>query len=227
MKIHELRDCLRQLDPDVVFLQEVQGLHMGHARNHANWPSEPQHEFLADKRLAAAYGSNAAYDHGHHGNAVLSRFDILSAANHDVTEHHLERRGLLHCVIKMPQHAQSVHCICVHLSLTKQQRQRQFSTLIKFIKQRIPANAPIIIAGDFNDWNNHANTLLAQQLGLTEAFTSLTGNPARSFPSKLPVLRLDRIYVRGFAVAGGEVHCGKPWSSISDHAALTAELHLS
>ena len=38
------------------------------------------------------------------------------------------------------------------------------------------------------------------------------------------VLRLDRIYVRGFAVDKAEVHYGQPWSRISDHAALTAQL---
>jgi len=38
------------------------------------------------------------------------------------------------------------------------------------------------------------------------------------------VLRLDRIYVRGFAVQHTEVHHGLPWSRISDHAALSARL---
>jgi endonuclease/exonuclease/phosphatase family metal-dependent hydrolase len=38
------------------------------------------------------------------------------------------------------------------------------------------------------------------------------------------VLRLDRIYVRGFAIDKAEVHYGPPWSRISDHAALTAHL---
>jgi len=40
----------------------------------------------------------------------------------------------------------------------------------------------------------------------------------------LPVLRLDRIYVRGFTVDKAEVHFGTPWSRISDHAPLTAQL---
>jgi endonuclease/exonuclease/phosphatase family metal-dependent hydrolase len=40
----------------------------------------------------------------------------------------------------------------------------------------------------------------------------------------LPVLRLDRIYVRGFSVKRAEVHFGAPWSKISDHAALSAHL---
>ena len=50
------------------------------------------------------------------------------------------------------------------------------------------------------------------------------GRPPKSFPSSLPVLRLDRIYVRGFAVESAQVHFGLPWSRISDHAALSAQL---
>ena len=49
MMVHELRERLRELNPDIVFLQEVQGLHLGHAVNHDNWPTDPQHEFLAEE----------------------------------------------------------------------------------------------------------------------------------------------------------------------------------
>jgi endonuclease/exonuclease/phosphatase family metal-dependent hydrolase len=38
------------------------------------------------------------------------------------------------------------------------------------------------------------------------------------------MFRLDRVYVRGFEVKNTEVHYGQPWSSISDHAALSAHL---
>ncbi len=38
------------------------------------------------------------------------------------------------------------------------------------------------------------------------------------------MLRLDRIYLRGFSVTRTDVHWGLPWSRISDHAALTTEL---
>ena len=36
--------------------------------------------------------------------------------------------------------------------------------------------------------------------------------------------RLDRIYVRGFRITKAQVHRGKPWSLLSDHLALSAEL---
>jgi endonuclease/exonuclease/phosphatase family metal-dependent hydrolase len=50
------------------------------------------------------------------------------------------------------------------------------------------------------------------------------GQPARSFPARLPLLRLDRIYVRGFSVQQCHVHVGGAWQRLSDHAALSARL---
>lgn len=223
--VHELRDRLRTLNSDLVFLQEVQGLHLSHQQRHPDWPALPQHEFLAEERWQqTAYGGNANYHHGHHGNAILSRHQILSQANQDVSDHRFERRGLLHCEIKLPEFGSPVHCVCVHLGLTGGSRRRQMETLARRMEELVPTDAPLIIAGDFNDWRNRADRLLADRLGLEEAFGHGRGRPARSFPSSLPFFRLDRIYVRGFRVRRAEVHHGAPWAKISDHAALTAEL---
>jgi endonuclease/exonuclease/phosphatase family metal-dependent hydrolase len=225
MVVHELRERLRNLEVDLVFLQEVQGLHLGHATRHTDWPAPPQYEFLAeDVWNQTAYGGNAIYDHGHHGNAILSRYPIVSSANQDVSDHRFERRGLLHCEVQLPQLDTPVHCVCAHLGLMAGSRRRQMAALAGRMEQLAPGDAPLIIAGDFNDWRNHADDLLARRLGLREAFDNGRGRPARSFPSTVPVLRLDRIYVRGFRVLAARVHCGLPWSRISDHAALTADL---
>lgn len=224
MMVHELRERLHLLDPDIVFLQEVQGQHRRHALRHPDWPAHAQHEFLAEGRWQAAYAHNAVYDHGHHGNAVLSRFPIVSAANHDVSLYRLERRGLLHCELSLG--GTTVHCICVHLSLTDYQRRRQLELLAAHVERDIPRDAPLIIAGDFNDWRVRASDWLAERLNLHEAFTEFSETPARSYPSTRPILQLDRIYLRGFRVRDAAVHCGVPWSTISDHAALSAQLEL-
>ncbi len=224
MMVHELRERLRHLDSDIVFLQEVQGLHLQHASNHDDWPEQPQHEFLAeDVWHATAYGKNVAYDHGHHGNAILSRLPIVGSHNQDVTHLQFERRGLLHCRITLPDGAE-VHCVCVHLSLFGRSRVRQMTALASYLDSIAPDGTPLIIAGDFNDWRNRADDVLAQRLGLTEVFCGAAGRPVRSFPSGLPLFRLDRIYVRGFGIERAEVHFGAPWSKISDHAALSAQL---
>lgn len=227
MVIHELRERLRQLEVDIVFLQEVQGMHFGHARRHQDWPSEPQHQFLArDIWPSTAYGGNAVYGHGHHGNAILSRYPILSSHNQDVSDHRFERRGLLHCEVAIAPDSPPVHCVCVHLGLTAATRRRQMAALARRMEAVTDPQAPLILAGDFNDWRNHAEDDLARRLEVREVFSGDRGRPARSYPSKLPVLRLDRIYVRGLEVERVRVHHGLPWSRISDHAVLTADLSL-
>ncbi|MFA7292727.1 MAG: endonuclease/exonuclease/phosphatase family protein [Rhodocyclaceae bacterium] len=224
MMVHELRERLRHLDSDIVFLQEVQGLHLHHASNHEDWPDAPQHTFLAeDVWQSTAYGQNVIYDHGHHGNAILSRFPILGSHNQDVTHLRFERRGLLHCQIAAPG-GEPVHCVCVHLSLFGRSRVRQMTALAGYLEDIAPHDTPLLIAGDFNDWRNRADNVLSERLNLTEVFCGASGRPARSFPAGLPLFRLDRIYARGFSVEKAEVHFGAPWSKISDHAALSAHL---
>jgi endonuclease/exonuclease/phosphatase family metal-dependent hydrolase len=225
MMIHELRKRLHGLDPDIVFLQEVQGLHEGHAERHHDWPEAGQHDFLAEGVWPdTAYGGNAIYDHGHHGNAILSRFPILSSHNQDISELKFERRGMLHTEVAVPGWKVPLHCVCVHLGLTAAARRRQMEALAERMEKVSPGDTPLIIAGDFNDWHNRAGNLIADRLGMVEVFGGLDGQPARSFPATLPVFRLDRIYVRGFTIERSEVHFGRPWSKISDHAALSAHI---
>jgi endonuclease/exonuclease/phosphatase family metal-dependent hydrolase len=225
LTVHALRDRLRALAPDILFLQEVQNLHYGHARRHADWPAQSQSEFLADSVWSDhAYGCNATYDLGHHGNAILSRFPIVSSENEDVSSHRFERRGLLHCEIAVPGLPQHLHCVCVHFALFEGGRRRQLEALAARVARLVPADAPLIVAGDFNDWRDTASPLLGRNLGLSEVFHNVHGEPALSFPSNLPMLALDRIYVRGFAVRNARTMKGRDWSRISDHMALSAML---
>ena len=224
MVIHDLREGLRALDPDLVFLQEVQGLNRRHALRFAGCPPLPQHEFLAGEEWRHVYARNAVYAHGHHGNAILSRFPFVSSENEDVSDHRFERRGLLHCVVSVPGWPRNLHCVCVHLSLHERGRSRQLEAISGRLEELASRELPIIVAGDFNDWRHRASAILERRLGMTEVSVAHHGRAARTFPSMLPFLRLDRIYVRGFGIAASQVHRGKPWSMLSDHLAVSAEL---
>ena len=224
MVIHELREGLQLLDPDLVFLQEVQGLNRRFALRFAGAPPEAQHAFLAGDTWQHVYGCNAVYDHGHHGNAILSRYGFLSYENQDVSDHGFERRGLLHSVVAVPGWRRNLHCVCVHLSLHERGRSRQLEAISGRLEELASRNLPIIVAGDFNDWRHRASSILERRLGMTEVSLARFGSAARTFPAMMPVLRLDRIYVRGFKVVASQVHKGKPWSMLSDHLAVSAEL---
>jgi endonuclease/exonuclease/phosphatase family metal-dependent hydrolase len=222
--IHELREGLRTLEPDLVFLQEVQGLNERHALRFAAWPTAPQHEFLASDRWQHAYGLNRAHQYGHYGNALLTRFPIVSSENADVSDHRFEKRGMLHAVVKVPGWKRNLHCVCVHLSLHERGRRRQLDAIAGRLAQYVESRMPIIVAGDFNDWRERATRILEESLGMTEVSAAAGTGHLRTFPSLLPLLRLDRIYVRGLKVERAEVHTGAPWSLLSDHLALSAEL---
>jgi endonuclease/exonuclease/phosphatase family metal-dependent hydrolase len=223
--LHALRDAVRKVGADVVFLQEVQGTHDKHAKRFPTWPQTPQYEFLADEIWPEfAYGQNAVYPGGDHGNALLSRYPITHWKNHDVSISGPERRGLLHCSLQVPGCALPVHAICVHLGLREAHRRRQLALLCDLILREVPVDAPVIVAGDFNDWRRSAHRILSAGAGLTEIFVKAHGRSARTFPVGLPILQLDRIYVRNVGTHSPIPLPRLPWSRLSDHAPLAAEI---
>ncbi|TAG80289.1 MAG: EEP domain-containing protein [Burkholderiales bacterium] len=222
--VHDLREQLRTMQADIVFLQEVVGNNDRHSRRHADWPKTPQHEFLADQHWpVSAYGKNAIYEHGHHGNAILSAFPILRCEQVNISTNRIEQRGLLHAEIALPDVDEPLHCVCIHLGLFGRSRLKQIDLVKERIAAMVPRSAPLIVAGDFNDWRRRAGDPL-HEIELREVFETLGGNPARSFPARLPILHLDRIYVRGLEVNDARVHRGGDWAKLSDHAALEALL---
>ncbi len=259
--IHELRDRLHDLDADLVLLQEVQGRNERYASRFAQWPDEPQEIFLsrAPQRrhvFETAYGNNANYLHGHHGNALLSRFPIIHRENRDISDHVLEKRGILHCVVEFNN--TPVHCFVVHFGLFSRSRERQVDALISWVRHVVPDAAPLLIGGDFNDWRNRLSDRLCASLGLVEAFDTYRPGAqrmraaatyvrdrlttagvefepeiwpmprrvksARTFPSLVPWLRMDRIYLRGFEVSMATVMRGPGWARLSDHSPLVVDL---
>lgn len=230
----ELREAVRAVSADIVFLQEVLGEHALHAARVPNWPPTTHYEYLADTLWQDfAYGRNAVYPAGHHGNALLSKFAIVEHHNHDVSieggeADEVEKRGLLHCVLQLPPAqpggpSRPLHAICVHLGLREGHRARQLQALCDLVCG-LPSDALVVVAGDFNDWQQRAHASLARCAGLKEVFVQAYGGAARTFPARWPVLRLDRIYVRGARVQRPVVLPRQPWSHLSDHAPLLAEI---
>jgi endonuclease/exonuclease/phosphatase family metal-dependent hydrolase len=219
------RELLRKIHADIIFLQEVQDVHIKHIKRFNAWSKSGQLEYLADTIwLDYAYGKNSVYPAGHHGNALLSKFPISKTFNQDISAHESEQRGMLHCEINIPQWDTPLHAVCVHLGLLAPWRRKQLVVIANYIERHIPLDAPLIIAGDFNDWSTRSGRVFAHRLKLHEVFEQHHGKPARSFPAWLPMLRMDRIYVRGFHIKHVEVHSGAHFLNLSDHAILTASL---
>jgi len=221
----QLREAIRTVGADIVFLQEVLGSHSRHARRWRAWPDAPHYEFLADSLWPQfAYGRNAVYPDGHHGNALLSKLPIVRHQNHDVSVAGHESRGLLHCELELPGHPQTLHAICVHLGLREAHRRRQLDLLCEELAERVPSAAPVVVAGDFNDWRAPAIGACA-----AAAWWSLRAQARAAgtqLSGALAAAALDRLYVRGLAVHEVAVHGAAPWSRLSDHLPLSAHLSL-
>jgi endonuclease/exonuclease/phosphatase family metal-dependent hydrolase len=225
--LHQIREMLNHIDADIIFLQEIHGKHEKHAVTIANWPRESQFEFLAKELWPHyAYGKNAIYRGGHHGNAILSKFPFSFWENIDVSIQRRASRSLLHGTIQLPQINSALHVICVHLGLLKFEREKQLNTLCERVRAYIPAHEPLIIAGDFNDWRIHTEMQLNTSLGLQEVFKTLRGDYAKSFPAWQPTLAIDRIYFRGIKPELCKRFNQPPWRNLSDHLPLYAEFTL-
>ncbi|WP_035342698.1 endonuclease/exonuclease/phosphatase family protein [Dickeya sp. DW 0440] len=222
----ELREAVRAVRADIICLQEVPGRHATHPLQVENWPDTSHYEFLAHTLWNdEAYGRNVIYPQGEHGNAVLSRFPIFSYHHLDTENATDDQRGLLHCIVKVPNRELYLHVVCVHLGLGTSHRQQQLRLLCDFI-DTLPPQAPLVVAGDFNDWQGKAGAILHQRAGLTEVFSAHFGKPARTFPARFPVLCLDRIYVRNASPLIPTLLPHEPWLHLSDHAPLAVEMQL-
>ena len=226
--LHDIRNSLRHIDADVVFLQEIHGERNITKNRFDDWPNNNQFEFLADEVWPHhAYGKNAIYKSGNHGNAILSKYPFVEWENIDVSIMKSASRSLLHGTIQMPNTEKKIHIICIHLGLFERERERQLSTLSQRINSHVPSDEPLIIAGDFNDWRGRAERHLHDDLGVKEVFKDAHGSHARTFPAWFPMLSMDRIYYRGLDVVNCSNLHGLPWQRLSDHTPLFAEFRLA
>lgn len=224
--LEQIRLAMRETDADVLFLQEVLGDHQDKKCRIPDWKTAIQFEYLADTVWPHfAYGKNAVYPEGHHGNAILSKFPIIDWQNHVISTNRFEHRGLLKTKVLIPQLEKELLLCCTHLDLTQKGRDLQTEMLVKHMAPE--KDIPWVMVGDFNDWNKKLSPRIEQQLGAKEVFKSLHGTYPRTFPSFAPLLSLDRIFVNNLtpitAIALKESH----WKNLSDHLPLYVEIDLA
>lgn len=219
LEIHNLGHAVEQLDADVVCLQEVRKLHRREQLYFNRWPELPQAEYLCPEGYYAVYQTNARTKHGEHGNALLSRWPVVSHGHEDMSDHRFEQRGLLHVQLQVKR--RTVHVIVLHLGLIAGSRVRQLERLADFIDREIPRTAPLLVAGDFNDWGGKLRPVMNGH-----GFKDFVGERALTYPSRLPLTQLDYVYARGLKPVSLEIPRGRIWWRMSDHLPLIAEFKL-
>ncbi len=230
LEIHNMQAAVAGLNADLICLQEVRRINHKEAARFTHWPELPQADFLAPSGYEAVYRTNAFTKDGEHGNALLSRYPVSNHTHEDMSDHRFEQRGLLHTTVAVA--GKDVHVIVVHLGLIAASRQRQLAQLSQYIARDIPASDAVIVAGDFNSpiapvrW---AQTALAAQ-GETKSAArkpllhALSGHP--TFPSRLPLLQLDHVFVRHAKILSSQVPKGDEWARMSDHLPLIVEVQI-
>lgn len=213
---------LEESQADIICLQEVWA-ELGRRK--------PDFERLAEAVWAhRAYGRNAVVDKGHQGNVILSRFPILRWTNIDLSVRGFEPRGGLHAKIAHPS-GTILSVLCQHFGLAPHERDKQAGRLIEELTRpdqdpSYRAGEALIMGGDFNDWNGRLDAVFLKRLGVREAYRATEGGSARTFPSVLPILPLDRLYYRGCEALSSRVHHHLRWKGLSDHLPLEAEFLL-
>jgi len=198
---------LRELDADVVALQELQ------------WQPAAALDLLADfaRELSCAgiAGPTLLEHSGHYGNAVLTRLPVRTVRRVDLSVAGREARGALDLMLDAPRGALRV--IATHLGLAPAERRRQVRDILALLAPVRPE--PVVLMGDLNEWFLWGRTLrwLRAHFGRVPALAT--------FPARHPIFALDRIWVepRGLR-ADLAVHSTPLARRASDHLPLRMTL---
>jgi endonuclease/exonuclease/phosphatase family metal-dependent hydrolase len=202
-----IAQVLREVDADVLLLQEV-GCRRGDgpARDHA-------HELGAALGMEVAVGRTM----GAYGNAVLVRGGIAATDRHDLSVAGREPRCALRVDAELAG-GRRVRAVGTHFGLSRGERARQGERLLALTA----GGDRVVIGGDFNDFaRGPANRALAGRY--TDAAVAARDG-ARTFPSRLPIVRLDRVYSGGgLNVERYRVHRSPLARLASDHLPVVVE----
>jgi endonuclease/exonuclease/phosphatase family metal-dependent hydrolase len=205
------------LDADVVLLQEV-GDHV------KRQPTVNQAHDLAEAcAMTYAVGYTMPTGPWGYGNVVLTRRPIAGVHRFDLSVARREPRGCLRVDVRVGDGLVSV--IALHLGLRFRERRVQIATLLG---ERGALDGldggPVVVGGDFNDFPPGACRAL-QRCFVDAGLAARDRRP--TFPSRLPIIRLDRIYARGpLSLSGYEVIRSREARQASDHLPVVAEYHL-
>jgi endonuclease/exonuclease/phosphatase family metal-dependent hydrolase len=208
--VERVAHVLRELRPDLVALQEV--------LSSERVPSPGQLERLADAaRLEPVAGATLVEADARYGNGLLLRAPPREIERHDLSVPGAEPRGALEIV--MDTDAGPARVISTHLGLRVRERRRQIADLEAILERR--PEPVLALLGDVNEWRRRPF-----RDPLAPLSRRLRPVPvARTFPSRRPVVALDRIWVgpRTDLIASG-AHRSPLARVASDHLPLLAEV---
>jgi endonuclease/exonuclease/phosphatase family metal-dependent hydrolase len=203
-----IAEVLRELDADIIALQEVESRATGF----------DMLGYLAKETgFEAIAGPTLLRNGADYGNGLLTRFKVLSVQRLNLCVERCEPRGALD--VELDCGGTPMRVLATHLGLRPAERREQIQRLLRALESDRPL--PTILMGDINEW-----FLWGRPLRWMHRHFEETPSPP-TFPARLPVFALDRVWVKPRALLR-EMHVhSSPLAKIaSDHLPLVAELDL-
>ena len=181
-------------------------------------------ELAALTKMSVVFSNNYSFQGGDYGNAILTRFPVVSADNlhyRKVTE--TEQRGLLKVVLEVE--GRRLVFFNTHLDHRSPDEARWSNVGEIEGVMRGLETMPVILCGDFN---TQPESRICERLRKTfsDSWTLVEKTPGFTIPAEKPTRRIDYIWMRkdcGISVKRAWV----PDSSASDHRPVLAEMDLT
>lgn len=201
-------DVLREIDADVIALQEVEARDGG----------DDMLAWLATEMgFNAIAGTTLLRHDGHYGNGLLTRCGIRKQTLCDLSWRGREPRGAIAADLDFG--GKALHLVATHLGLRPAERREQVLHLLQLFRER--ASDKAVLVGDLNEW-----FLWGRPLRRLHRYFKATPSPA-TFPSRLPVFALDRVWTHPRSMLRGLAVHSTPLSRVaSDHLPLVATLEI-
>ncbi len=204
---------LREINADIVALQEV--------TSHSEIADDVLGYLAAEVEMEPIGGFTLSAAGAHYGNALLSRLPVSKVNRINISVTAKEPRGVIEAIVG--RHPHTMVMWATHLGLGIRERHQQVKKLLKIIHA---ADADVgILLGDFNEWLTWSRPLRA----LHRWFVTPQATPQvpATFPSRRPLLRLDRIWIRpSERLIALRAHSTDLSRIASDHLPLVAEIIL-
>ena len=196
-----------ELDADVVALQEVESRRLGFNTL----------EMLArETGYDAIHGPTVSGPQGDYGNGLLTRHAACVVRRIDLGVGRREPRGAID--VDLSCAGLPLRVLAVHLGLMPHERREQVQRLLRALEDG-PEDQPTVLLGDINEW-----LLWGRPLRWLHAHFGETRVPP-SFPSWLPFLALDRIWVKPASLPlSVRVHRSRLARQASDHLPICAQI---
>jgi endonuclease/exonuclease/phosphatase family metal-dependent hydrolase len=201
---------IRELDADVVALQEVEAQHRPGALD--------QWVFLArELGYFCTPGISLRTHRRNYGNALLSRMPVAAVRLHDLSVDRREPRGAIDVDLRLAN-ARPLRIIGTHLGLRGAERRQQIARLRAVLGGNAAEGATLLL-GDLNEWRPGSANLQA----LRPPFHPSPAPP--TFPARRPLFALDQILAAGLArIRDIAAHRSDLAHVASDHLPIRATL---